>query len=64
MYIFACVKKGLLFLTPTYTLAQLHNGHAAGMSCFTDYKPQQNLYLVFFFFSIILFCSQIQLAVS
>lgn len=48
MYIFAIVKKGLLFLTPTYTLAQLHNGHAAGMSCFTDYKPQQNLYLAFF----------------
>lgn len=63
MYIFAFVKKGLLFLTPTSTLAQLHNGHAAGMSCFTDYKPQQNLYLVFFF-PIILFCSQIQLAVS
>lgn len=63
MYIFAFVKKGLLFLTPLPTpLAQLHNGHAAGMSCFTDYKPQQNLYLVFF--SIILFCSQIQLAVS
>lgn len=61
MYILAFVKKGLLFLTPSYTLAQLHNGHAAGMSCFTDYKPQQNLYLVF---SIILFCSQIQLAVS
>lgn len=61
MYIFAFVKKGLLFLTHTCTLAQLHNGHAAGMSCFTDYKPQQNLYLVF---SITLFCSQIQLAVS
>lgn len=43
--IFDFEGNGIAFLTSTYTLALLYNGHAQGMSGFTHYKEQQSPYI-------------------